>query len=925
MAHENIQLQQSNFCLGPQAGTICTIDTTNAQTILRVKTTAGSTIIDLSLSSNILTSNIRLEYVGPHNLTGMVDGLTFFTFEKVSSTTCLIKRWQTRMAYTELLLKEQITKSNTGNEYYNAIDFAVEYYHRHFTQPNEYYNYIDMDSTTNMKSGTRLFIGPSTDADNIGATETAVVSHIIDYVGGRRVFLTAPLTYQHTTGDLITFYSHVYIYSSDGFAGDPNKGTLFKIDAYSWSTQEIDTKAIYKRVTASRWCTDVGGIASVIGPNMLFVRPYDSYLNWRSMFMNNVFADNNTIFDVKDIIFDGYSIYKLQKYITLRDDDGEKQTWSWSEYNYQEDTLLPYTNSIVTYIGQSILTGHNKNVDIETQVRDQYNVGLRDLTVNFYKSGDSGALFDPLNGLVTTDINGKATIDYRSGTTYQGHTEITTKVAGSSSSTGSQYVWTSNNIISLPVADPIDIMLIQLLNVVGTTSTRLINTSFEVYDEEEEEWVPPWIMLKAISYFTSPGGNWGSNYGGSPGEWVPVSEVVKYLPMLYRGPSHTDSPWGGSGFGFDNWPYAVGGPDEIFFIGNQIKLVNDFNSVGTIRSMTDFLLYTNGVHVPYTVILQPSETGHGQISQLKLSLHTHWVDGVAYDELWTYANIDQFVFVEDAIPKFWSEKNPIATDIWIRLRPFAFSLDTEALRMWVRVDSYLGDTRYYEVTDSITITPFDSGGGTLGVEVLYDSPTDFPHGSTVYVRIEVYDTAYDPNFIYVEYWFEVTPDYKAPYLCNLSPSRGDINLPVDSSIYLEIKDDGTGIDIDSIECLLNSRRFDSDNVSMEIVSRYHVKITYTPPEDLYFDKRYKVTVKVNDTAPAVNRMNDAYTFYTTSSTGVNITDPTPGICKRGMNRFQDVSVKVLADGNGVDEGTIRMQVFNADVNPKIVPVIYRVS
>ncbi len=918
MAYENIQIQQPNFCLGPQVGTICTIDTTNPRTILRVKNTTGGIVQDLTLSSNILSDNISLEYVGPYNLTELVDDLIFFTFEKVNSNTCIIKRWQTRMSYAELLLKEQIVKSTTGNEYYNAIDFAIEYYHRYFTYPNEYYNYLIMNDTKNIKSGTKLFIGPSTDADNIGATEIATVVSVIDYGGVKRVLLTAPLTYQYVIGDTITFYSHAYIYSSAGFGGGSKYGTLFKIDAYSWNTESLSTKAIYKRVTASRWCPYVEGIASVIGPNMLFIMPYDYYQIRRSMFMNNVAADNNTIFGVHDVIFDGYKVYKLQEYTTLRGDDGSKQTYSWDEYNYQDDTLLPYTNSMVTYIQRSILTGYYKDEDIEVQVRDQYNVALRDKDVYFFKDGDTGAEFDPLDGLVTTDINGRASINYKAGAAYKGHTEITTRVDGSSpGSTGSQYVWTSNNIISLPTFDIVETLTFLLLEVVGAVGTRLINNDFKVWDVDVDGWVDPWIRLKASSYFTSPGGEWGSNDDGAPGTWVPVSDVEKYLPILYRGPTHTDAPWGGPGFGFENWPYAVVSPGNPYYIGNQIKLVETFSSVGKIWPPIEF--------VPDTPIFQVEETGSMGFSQLKLSYHTHWVDGVAYDYLWTHAELDQFVFVEDAIPKFWSEKNPVDTNIWIRLNPAFFSLNTSALRMWVRVDSYLGDTGYYEVTGSIVMTPFDAGAGVLGVEVLYDPPTNFPHGATVYVRIEVYDIAPTPNFIHVEYWFRVIPDYKAPYLCNLSPDRGDINLPVDSLIYLEIKDEGTGIDVDSIECLLNSRRFDPDYISVEVVSIYYVKITYTPPEDLYFDKSYKVTVKVNDTAPAVNRMNDAYTFYTLPSTGVDITDPIPGICKRGMNRFQDVSVAVLADGNGVDEGTIRMQVFNKDVDPKIVPVVYRIS
>jgi hypothetical protein len=192
MAHENIEIARPNFCMGPQAGTICTIDTTNPQTVLKIKDTGGSTIMDLSMSSNILNDDVKVEYIGPPYLSEIVDELTFFTFEKVNSSTCLIKRWETRMAFREILLKEQVVKKTSGNEYYNPIGFAVEYYYRRFTRANEYYNYLDMNSVMNVKNGTRFFIGPSTDADNPGAMEVATVSHVIDYIGGKRVYLTAP-------------------------------------------------------------------------------------------------------------------------------------------------------------------------------------------------------------------------------------------------------------------------------------------------------------------------------------------------------------------------------------------------------------------------------------------------------------------------------------------------------------------------------------------------------------------------------------------------------------------------------------------------------------------------------------------------------------------------------------------------------------
>jgi len=932
MAYENIVLQQANFCLGPQSGTICTIDSTNVNAVLRVKNTAGATIKDYSLSSNIVGSVVGLEYVGPRNLTNMADGLIFFTFEKVNSSTCLIKRWEVRVSYSELILKEQVTKSSSGDAYYDAIDFAVEQYSRYFIMPNEGYTYLDINDTKNLKLGTKLILGPSTDTSNLGAIETVSVSHVASYIGGERVYLTSPIKYQYAIDDKITFYSHVYIYSQKGYAGDNTKGTLFKLDAYSWNSVGVDTKALYKKVTSSRWCQMVEGIASIVGTNMFFVRPYDSYLNWRSAFLNNVSDDNNSIFEVYDVIFDEYTIYKLQDRITLRNDSGIKTTTVWSTYNYQQDTILPYTNSINLFQTQSIVTGYEKTIDVNIQVRDQYFVGLKDLTINLYKSGDSGAEFDPLNGQTVSDSNGDAVVSYTSGSTYTGHTLITGKVGGSSTYTGSQYVWNSNNVISYPSTTPINTLMYQLKELSGETSAiRQIDNTFKVprWDDSVPGWVleVPGTALYSKSFFMTPGGDWGHQVTGT--DFFSAGEVLEWLPLLYRGVD-SDAPryMLNGGFEVSSWDEDnncyfdnSGGP---LFIGNQIKLVNEISSENTLRSLSNFsAYYTPGVaSYPFLLIKQPTEAGSVQLSQLKLAHHTYWLGGVAYDYLWTYVDLDQFIFVEDAVPKFWSGKNPKDTNIWLRLRPFAFSLNNDTLKMWVREVSYYGDTGYVDVTEEIDIINFDAGGTTLGIELTYNPSVDFLHNSIIFVRIEVYDIAPTPNFIYTEYWFEIIPDYKAPYLTNLSPSREEENVYVDSTLYFEIKDDGAGINIESLEVLLNSRLI---SPVIEKMSDKHYKVSYTPPQPLYYDKAYKVMVKVKDTSPFENGLNDAYTFYTAQSDGIIFTDFDPIRCKRGMQRFQNISLIALADGNGIDMDSVTMQVFNKDVTPRIIPIIYRLS
>ena len=92
MALENIQITYPNFCLGMQAGTFATINTAGASHIFRVKNAAGATIKDYTLSSNLTNDLKALEYVGPLDHTGAIDGATFFTLEKVSTSQCKIKR-----------------------------------------------------------------------------------------------------------------------------------------------------------------------------------------------------------------------------------------------------------------------------------------------------------------------------------------------------------------------------------------------------------------------------------------------------------------------------------------------------------------------------------------------------------------------------------------------------------------------------------------------------------------------------------------------------------------------------------------------------------------------------------------------------------------------------------------------------------------
>ena len=104
----------------------------------------------------------------------------------------------------------------------------------------------------------------------------------------------------------------------------------------------------------------------------------------------------------------GLQFIKLMNKLTLRDDDGIKTTHDWgSWYNYSQDTVLPYTNSVQMSADKTQMIGANDTTTFNIKVIDQFGNSLSGVTVNLVKdSGDDGYSFDPENGQVETDING---------------------------------------------------------------------------------------------------------------------------------------------------------------------------------------------------------------------------------------------------------------------------------------------------------------------------------------------------------------------------------------------------------------------------------------------------------------------------------------------------------------------------------------
>jgi len=343
-----------------------------------------------------------------------------------------------------------------------------------------------------------------------------------------------------------------------------------------------------------------------------------------------------------------------------------------------------------------------------------------------------------------------------------------------------------------------------------------------------------------------------------------------------------------------------------------VKQVADFESVDYIKQLSKDV--NIGAHVEQLA----DKTNDVQLSQLYISRHKSFghKDTV---------QIDQFRFIEDAIPAFWSEKNPINTNIYIRLRPFAFSLNQSTLKFKIRELSYVEDTGFVDVTSLCAISTFDAGGGLLGLDVVYNPVNDFHHSAIIYVSIEVYDTAPLPNIILADYWFKIIPDYKSPYIINETPSREACDVPIDSDVCFDIIDAGVGVDINTLELYVNN--VEVSYVTTVISGGYH--IYYTNASEFFYGETVEVAVGVEDKSTNRNRLFDAWRFYCVGSTGPWIDEESfyPEACSKGIpRRIHGVSANVYAvDGTGIDKDSILVRIGGKDRKVQIIPIIYRLK
>lgn len=871
---------------------------------------SGVSFVRYNINNDLYTVSVesKFNYPAPYFDYTVDDDIillgSLVTAERPEYSSVIIRKWVLDATNFRLMLDRTIVKNSDDSYWFDVGAFAIE----HYVAPlinhcPKGFGIIELNSSVASKLSKydKLMIGPSTDTDNVGAIEEVNVYSVDGTVVEVRTDSDyIPTKFDYVINNNVTLFNDILLFSNSrplinesgiAYGFTSNSGVLYHID--QTRPDVIDKyvhSGLYSDVTAADWNQTYGTLSFIKGSNLLHLSLAD-YEVYRSQAVGIVYPITNEFLTVYDLIIKDTVVYKLQSKVIKRDDVGEYALVNWLTYNFQTDSLVPYTYS-ATIIASNRVSFRGTVTYLLLHVRDQFGVGVLNKNVWFSTGtdiGDTAAVFVPTDGYVITDADGYCSVRYDAGYNYDGMVGVYAKIDGSNMTHGSAFVITNTKFMQYS----------------NFNSSNYLVCNFDIPDSTLNMWAVSGTSGQ-ISMIPRLSLMFPNDVLGDESKWreykpAPIANsilVIVYVPFF-------EEYWTGS-----NIPT----PPEI--------RLDMYNSKLLFSSSDSMLLDGNGKNLLGNVVyymwntLNISNTLN--MSNNFVSRHVDYGNSAS-------VNVDQFSFMTETRPAMWSEKNNVDTDFWVRLRPFASSLAPGTLVIKLKEISYLGEGPWYDITDLGIITMYDAGGGLFGIDFLYIPPSKFHNNAVVYVYIEVYDTSFVPNLTSVSYWFKLIPDFKAPYIDNHFPAVDSADVNIHTDIMFDLIDTGEGTDITTLEIYINNRQREFTYIEYE-PGNYHVTCAKTTPFN--YNQEVTILVDVKDRSENKNRLYDGWKFYCADSTGpwFNLEESIPARCIQGAKKDQVVELQVYAvDDTGIDPESIVIDVDGKNRNVKLTPIVYRLN
>lgn len=349
-----------------------------------------------------------------------------------------------------------------------------------------------------------------------------------------------------------------------------------------------------------------------------------------------------------------------------------------------------------------------------------------------------------------------------------------------------------------------------------------------------------------------------------------------------------------------------------------------------------------------------------------------------------YRLFEVFEFLVEIIPIPFSIRNAPDTNIWIRLRDPSAPLNIDTFVMYVNGENisqspYLSKTRvpngieilynppedfeyeslvyveFFITTSDSWTTTFKAAppAGTQFITINADARTmnpgavltlgpntlgqsenveivDVVDEDQLWVTELTYEYEIGDTITYFElgstalsykYWFEIIPDYRPPWFENLYPAREQTGLSILTPISFDIKDIGTGININSLVFRVND--LDITPTKIYKYSDNHYRVYYQPTKEFYYNSFVYIFVRVNDLAAQHNYAIEYWRFKTEAADTPMLTGFMPECCDDPVPTMTDVMFEIYGKYSGVNLDSLIITIDGVNYPFEFWPKIYR--
>ncbi len=277
--------------------------------------------------------------------------------------------------------------------------------------------------------------------------------------------------------------------------------------------------------------------------------------------------------------------------------------------------------------------------------------------------------------------------------------------------------------------------------------------------------------------------------------------------------------------------------------------------------------------------------------------------------------IEEFPFILLAVPAPFSIKNPVDTDVFIRLANFANPIASGTINLFL------------DGTNIPALEVVEFFGGLGGFDVTWNNVSLFDYDDTVQVRWEFFDTDSPANKVVIVYPFDTISDLLRPRIQSIFPIDTAVGIPITGPIQFNLLDFENDVDITTLKLYVNNVLI-VDGVNGTITSTRlstdnGYKIVFTPTENLLYGDLIPVAIFVKDTSISKNELFHTFSFTTLESIAPRIINLDPNACKTQVKLSTDVKLSVIDGGHGLQEDSIIISVKETEREVQLIPIVHR--